>query len=404
MPSVCLYFQVHQPLRIKKYRIFDVGADHNYFNDTSETNLNNKKTLRKVAEKCYLPANKTLLKLLKKYPQLKIGYSFSGIFLEQLNDYLPDILRSFRELIKTGRVEVLNETYYHSLAFFYSRAEFESQVALHRDAIWNLFKLKPEVFRNTELAYSNELAKWADDKGYKAILAEGWDSFLGWRSPNFVYKPIGTKKIKLLLKNYKLSDDIAFRFSEKSWKEWPLTADKFASWVNKINGCGQVVNLFMDYETFGEHQWAEDGIFEFLRSLPGEILKHKDNNFVTPSEAASLYPAMDEVDIPYVVTWADTERDLSAWTGNSIQSSALAYLYKMEDSVLSTKDKKIIEDWRKLQVSDHFYYMCTKWFSDGDVHKYFNPYESPYDAFISYMNALSDLKLRIKTSRRIKRG
>jgi alpha-amylase len=383
-------------MRIKKYRIFDVGNDHEYFNDNSDSNLNNRKILRKVAEKSYLPANKLLLKLLKKYPDFKISYSFSGIFLEQLNNFLPDVLRSFRELVKTGRVELMNETYYHSLAFFYSRGEFESQVALHRDTIWNLFQKKPEVFRNTELAYTDELAKWADAKGYKAILAEGWDSFLGWRSPNFVYKPVGCKKIKLLLKNYKLSDDIAFRFSEKTWKEWPLTADKFASWVNKINGNGQVINLFMDYETFGEHQWAEEGIFNFLASLPGEILKHKDNNFVTPSEAADMYPAMDELSVPYVVTWADMERDLSAWTGNAIQNSAINSLYGLEERVKATKDASIIEDWRRLQISDHFYYMCTKWFADGDVHKYFNPYESPYDAFISFMNTLSDLRLRIK--------
>jgi alpha-amylase len=262
--------------------------------------------------------------------------------------------------------------------------------------IKKLFNVNPQVFRNTELAYSNDLAAWADSKGYKGILAEGWDSFLGWRSPNFVYKPKGTQKIKLLLKNYKLSDDIAFRFSEKSWREWPLTADKFASWVSKINGNGQIVNLFMDYETFGEHQWKEYGIFDFLASLPKEILKHPDNDFVTPSEAIKRYPAMDEVDVPYIVTWADTERDLSAWNGNYIQKSAINTIYSLEKKVMSKKNAKLLADWRKLQTSDHFYYMCTKWFSDGDVHKYFNPYESPYDAFISYMNAVTDLKLRLK--------
>ena len=402
MPSICLYFQVHQPMRVKKYRIFDVGTDHDYFNDTGESNLNNKKILRKVADKSYLPANKLLLKLLKKYPELRLSYSFSGVFLEQLKDQLPHVLGSFRDLVKTGQVEILNETYYHSLAFFYSRAEFESQVNMHKDLIWKLFKVESEVFRNTELAYNNDLAMWADSKGYKGILAEGWDSFLGWRSPNFVYQPTGTKKIKLLLKNYKLSDDIAFRFSEKSWKEWPLTADKFARWVDAINGNGQIVNLFMDYETFGEHQWKEQGIFGFLEHLPSEILKHQDNNFVTPSEAVKKYPAMDEVDVPGVVTWADTERDLSAWVGNSIQSSALTLLYKMEKKILDTGNPKIIQDWRRLQTSDHFYYMCTKWFSDGDVHKYFNPYESPYDAFISYMNAAKDIELRLKKAKKRK--
>lgn len=394
MASICLYFQVHQPLRIKRYRVFDVGVDHNYFNDSSDTDLNNKKILKKVAEKSYLPANKVLLKLLKKHKDFKISYSFSGVFLEQLIKYMPDVLESFYALVRTGKVEILAETYYHSLAFFYSPSEFESQVALHSDTIKRIFGVKPKVFRNTELAYTNKLAQWADKKGYIGVLAEGWDGILGWRSPNFLYKPKGTKKIKLLLKNYKLSDDIAFRFSEKTWSQWPLTAEKFASWVNKINGNGNVVNLFMDYETFGEHQWKDTGIFDFLASLPSQLLKHPDNDFVTPSEAVQRYPTMGEMDVPQVVTWADTERDLSAWTGNAIQSSALEFIYSISDKVNQTKNQKLIEDWRRLQTSDHYYYMCTKWFSDGDVHKYFNPYESPYDAFISFMNAATDLHAR----------
>jgi alpha-amylase len=394
MASVCLYFQVHQPLRIKKYRIFDIGNDHNYFNDLSDTNLNNEKVLNKVAEKSYLPANKILKGLLVKYPKFKISFSFSGIFLEQLETFAPKVLESFQDLIATGQAEVLSETYYHSLAFFYSLDEFESQVDLHTKKIKELFRARPKVFRNTELAYNNDLAVWAENKGYKGILAEGWDTFLGWRSPNFVYRPRGTKKIGLLLKNYKMSDDIAFRFGEKSWSQWPLTAEKFAHWVSDVNGNGQVVNLFMDYETFGEHQWEDKGIFEFLKSFPGEILKHPDNDFVTPSEAVKTYKPMDEIDVPYVVTWADTERDLSAWTGNPIQSSAIQKIYNLEEKILKTHDDKIMDDWRKLQTSDHFYYMCTKWFADGDVHKYFNPHESPYDAFISYMNALSDLQIR----------
>ncbi len=395
MSSICLYFHVHQPLRIKRYRIFDIGHDSEYFNDSSETDLNNHKVLEKVARKSYLPTNKLLLKLLKKHPEFKISFSLSGILLGQLENNFPEVLKSFQKLVDTGRVEILSETYHHSLAFFYSKSEFEKQVSKHKRLVYKLFKVRPKVFRNTELAYSNELAVWAEKAGYKAILAEGWDSFLGWRSPNFVYRPQGTSKIKLLLKNYKLSDDIAFRFSEKSWSEWPLTAEKFASWVNAINGNGQVVNLFMDYETFGEHQWADKGIFEFLEKLPEELLKHPDNDFVTPLETAKRYEAMDTVDVPYVVTWADMERDLSAWTGNDIQVSAITFIYKLEDKALATKNRRIIEDWRRLQTSDHFYYMCTKWFADGDVHKYFSPYESPYDAFISFMNVAKDLELRI---------
>ncbi len=395
MASVCLYFQVHQPHRIKNYRIFDVGNDHDYFNDSSETNLNNEKVLKKVARKSYLPANKLILELLKRHSQFRVSYSFSGVFLEQLEEFYPEILKSFQEIFKTGRAEVLSETYYHSLSFFYSRTEFESQVKLHKDKIQKLFDQTPNVFRNTELAYSNELARWADKKGYKAILAEGWDPILGWKSPNFVYRPKGTKKIRLLMKNYKLSDDIAFRFSEKSWSEWPLKAEKFAQWVSAINGNGNLVNLFMDYETFGEHQWKEHGIFEFLNKMPEEILRNSDNDFVTPSEAVKRYPPMDTIDSPHVVTWADTERDLSAWMGNDIQTTALKFIYELEKDIKKIDDEDILSDWRKMQTSDHFYYMCTKWFSDGDVHKYFNPYESPYDAFISFMNAANDLKLRV---------
>ena len=395
MASVCLYFQVHQPHRIKNYRIFDVGHDHDYFNDSSETNLNNEKVLKKVANKSYLPANELILQLLDRHPEFRVSYSFSGVFLEQLEQYLPKLLKTFQKIVATGRAEVLSETYYHSLSFFYSRTEFESQVKLHQEKIFKLFGYKPKVFRNTELAYSNELARWADKKGYKAILSEGWDPVLGWRSPNFVYRPKGTKQIRLLMKNYKLSDDIAFRFSEKSWSEWPLKAEKFSQWVSAINGNGNLVNLFMDYETFGEHQWAEHGIFEFLNKMPEEILTNPDNDFITPTEAVKRYPVMDTIDIPHVVTWADSERDLSAWMGNDIQTTALKFIYELESDVLKVDDNDILSDWRKMQTSDHFYYMCTKWFSDGDVHKYFNPYESPYDAFISFMNAANDLKLRV---------
>lgn len=395
MSSVCLYFHVHQPWRIKNYRVFDIGCDHEYFNDNSDTKLNNAKILKKVAEKSYIPANNLFLKLLKKHKELKISYSITGVIIEQLMEYAPDVLDSFVKLFKTGRVEILSETYYHSLAFFYSRQEFERQVELHSQIVKQVFGVKPKVFRNTELAYTNDLAIWAEKKGFIGIITEGWDNFLGWRSPNFVYRPVNTKNIKLLLKNYRLSDDMAFRFSEKSWSQWPLTSEKYAHWINQINGNGEVVNLFMDYETFGEHQWKEHGIFEFLERLPVEILKHPDNDFVTPSEACARYPARDEVDVPGVVTWADTERDLSAWVGNAIQESALNFIYRLEKKVLSSNDQDLIKDWRKMQTSDHFYYMCTKWFSDGDVHKYFNPYNSPYDAFICFMNAANDLMLRV---------
>ena len=336
-----------------------------------------------------------LLKLLKKYPEFKITFSFSGVFLEQLEEFSPETLLSFKELVDTGRVEILSETYYHSLSFLYSKEEFRRQVKRHKKKIKKIFGVTPTVFRNTELIYNNDLAYEVDKMGYKGILAEGWDPILEWRSPNFLYSTPGTKNIKLLLKNYKLSDDIAFRFSNKTWEEYPLTVPKYTQWINSINGNGNMVNLFMDYETFGEHQWEDTGIFKFLELLPEEILKHPDNDFITPSEAVEKYEAMGELDIPHPISWADTERDLSAWLSNSIQHDAIQKLYSMEERVLSSEDSKIIDDWRRLQTSDHFYYMCTKYSADGDVHKYFSPYGNPYEAYINYQNIVSDFNLEL---------
>ena len=403
MLSVCLYFHVHQPLRVKRYRIFDIGHDHEYFNDASDTDLNNRRVLEKVARKSYLPANATLLALLKEHPEFRFAFSFSGVVLEQLEAHAPDVLRSFQDLVATGRVEVLADTHHHSLAFFYSPREFARQVRQHRRTIRRLFGVTPRVLRNTELSYNNDLARWAEKNGFRGIMAEGWEGVLGWRSSNFLYRPKGCKKIKVLLKNYRLSDDIAFRFSERGWAGWPLDAPKFASWVSAAHGNGDTVNLFMDYETFGEHQWEDTGIFHFLRALPGELLKNGENSFKTPSETLKSYESVGEFDVPHILTWADTERDLSAWVGNNIQRAAIKKLYALETDVLDTGDRTLIEDWRRLQTSDHFYYMCTKWFADGDVHAYFNPYQSPYDAYIAFMNVLHDLQLRVSEAKE-KRG
>lgn len=400
MASICFYFQVHQPMRVKRYRMFDIGQDHEYFSDDSATSLNNRAILEKVARKCYLPTNATIEELLRNHPEFRASYSISGVFLEQAKQWMPEVIHSFRRLADTGRVEFLSETYYHSLSFLYSRDEFRRQVVMHDALIEELFGVVPRVFRNTELIYNNELAAEVASMGYKGVIAEGADHILGWRSPNFLYERSG---VKLLLKNYKLSDDIAFRFSSRDWPEYPLTAPKFAHWVNQINGNGNVVNLFMDYETFGEHQWEDTGIFAFLRALPAELLKHPDNDFVTPSEAIARYDAVSELDIPHFVSWADVERDLSAWLSNPIQHDAIRTLYDLEEDVMKSRDKQLIEDWRRLQTSDHFYYMCTKWFSDGDVHKYFNPYETPYEAFIAYMNVMQDMKLRLQEKKQPKK-
>ncbi|MBX6334471.1 polysaccharide deacetylase family protein, partial [Candidatus Saccharibacteria bacterium] len=320
--------------------------------------------------------------------------SITGTAIEQMEAWAPEALQSFKNLTDTGRVEIVAETYHHSLAFFYSRSEFEQQVKMHERKIQEVFGQTPKVFRNTELAYNNDLAYWADKAGYKGILAEGWDKVLGWRSPNFVYRPAYTDNIRLLMKNYRLSDDIAFRFGDRNWVGWPLTADKFVHWLNE-SGEATNFNLFMDYETFGEHQWDHTGIFEFLEHLPAEWLKHEGNTFMTVSEAVDAFEPRDQVDVPYTVSWADVERDLSAWLGNSMQTSAINALYGLEGLILGTGDLALIEDWRKLQTSDHFYYMCTKWFNDGDIHAYFSPYENPYDAFIAFMNAYNDLRFRL---------
>jgi len=390
MASVVFYFQVHQPFRLRRYSIFDTGA--NYFDD-----YKNEQVCRKVCEKCYLPANRVMLDLVREHEgRFRISYSLTGTIIEQLRRFAPEVLDSFRALGESGCVEFIAETHYHSLAFLYSRQEFIEQTQMHCKLMEDLFGRRPRVFRNTELTYNNDVARTVSEMGFGAVLSEGVDSVLGYRSPAYVYNPPNCPNLRMLMKNYRLSDDIAFRFSNRSWAAWPLTTGKFTDWVNQINGNGYTCNLFMDYETFGEHQWADTGIFQFLRALPGEILAHPDNDFLTVSEAADRYPPVGEVDVPHMTSWADTERDLSAWLGNAMQANALHEVYQLEDDVKATGDPALLDDWRKLQTSDHFYYMCTKYFSDGDVHKYFNPYESPYDGYINYMNIVDNLRQRTK--------
>jgi len=397
--AICLYLHVHQPYRVRNYSVFDAGADHNYFSmATQHPRLNNKNVLQKVAQKSYIPTNERLLRMLQQHPEFCLALSISGVLLEQLEEWSPETLESFKKLVATGRVELLCETYYHSLSFFYSHFEFEKQVRMHLEKIYSTFGQVPKVFRNTELSYNNDLARWADKVGFKGIITEGWDKVLGWRNANHVYRPVGTDQIRLLTKNYKLSDDIAFRFSNRDWPEWPLTTEKFTKWVNDSPD-SEIINLFMDYETFGEHQWQETGIFDFLERLPVDFTRHEGNRFLTPTQIITNYEAKDFIDVPETITWADTERDLSAWLGNAMQQEAIQAIYNMEDDVLETGDHELIHDWRRLQTSDHFYYMCTKWFNDGDIHAYFSPYDSPYDGFVNFMNVVRDLRLRIDTIR-----
>lgn len=392
MKSICLYFQIHQPFRLKTYRFFEVGADHYYFDDYA-----NKRIMRKVAKRSYLPTNELFLSLIKRYPgKFKVSYSISGMALDQFELYAPEVIESFQRLAATGQVEFLAETYSHSLVALKSDEEFARQVKLHSDKIQSLFGQKPKVFRNTELVYGDEIGEQVFKMGYKAMLAEGAKHILGWKSPNFLYYNVNQPQLRLLLRNFKLSDDISFRFSNQGWSEWPLTADKFVNWLEQIGPEEDVANLFMDYETFGEHQPKESGIFDFLEGFISKVVNDTDFTFLTPTEVAEKYQPVAPLTAPFPTSWADEERDLSAWLGNDLQKEAFDKLYALRDDVNDANDPELTRDWKYLQASDHFYYMCTKFFSDQAVHNYFNPYGSPYDAFINYMNVLSDFIMRLE--------
>lgn len=390
MKSICFYFQVHQPFRLRNYRFFDIGRNHSYFDD-----MQNAWICRRVAEKCYLPTNKLMLDLIKQHGgAFKISYSISGVALDQFERYTPEVIDSFKELAKTGCVEFLAETYTHSLSSLKSKQEFISQVKIHSSKIEQLFGQRPKVFRNTELIYSDAIGEMVSEMGFKAQLSEGAKHILGWRSPNYAYQHPSNNGLKLLLKNFQLSDDIAFRFSQHTWDGYPVTAEKYVDWLNSVDS-PECINLFMDYETFGEHQWKETGIFEFLKHLPSRVFSHSDYTFNTPSELADNLNPIDKVYVPYPMSWADEERDLTAWLGNDLQDDAFDQIYAFEEKVRKIDDLNFWIDWRYLQTSDHFYYMCTKWFSDGDVHKYFNHYDSPYEAYMNYANVLSDFRIRL---------
>lgn len=401
MRDIVFYLHMHQPKRIRPYTVFDIGEAHNYFESYSQ-HTDNRYIFQKVAHKSYYPMIALLKRLATEVPNFSVNLSMSGIFLEQCEEYEPNLLKDIQKLAETGKVEFAGETYHHTLAFFYSRFEFEKQVKMHQDAIEKYFHVKPTVFRNTELAYNNELGRWAEDAGYKAVLTEGWDPVLNWRSSHYLYAPTGTSELALFLKDYRLSDDIAFRFSNRQWTDWPLTTDKYRSWIDALPEEEKLVNLFMDFETFGEHQWEDTGIFDFVEDFFRKWCAD-GNRAAKFSEALATHRVHDAVDMPNTVTWADNERDLSAWTGNAMQQEAAHALYNLEDSVLRTGNDDLIKDWRLLQTSDHLYYISTKWFEDGNVHAYFSPYSSPYDAFLCYMNAIRDIRYRVfeHTERRI---
>lgn len=412
MRYICFYFQVHQPYRLRKYRFFDIGQRHDYYDD-----FQNKYILQRVSTKCYLPMNQLLLELIHRYGErFKVSFSISGVALEQFRDYVPEVIESFRKLAETGCVEFLAETYSHSLAVLKDEEEFAFQVQKQQQLLYELIGYKSTAFRNTELIYSDHIGEVVYNLGYDIMLTEGAKHILGWRSPNYLYYNALNPRLRLLLKNFRLSDDIAFRFSNRAWDQWPLTAEKYVHWLNQIDKREEVVNLFMDYETFGEHQWPETGIFDFMRALPHFVFANSDFVFATPTEVANNLQPVSAIHVPYPISWADEERDLTAWLGNDLQDDAFNSLYSFAPEMKKIRQtfneyssylepsspilaheewKQLQQDWLRLQTSDHFYYMCTKWFADGDVHKYFNPYGSPYDAYINYMNVLSDLALRI---------
>ena len=389
--SICLYFQVHQPTRLRLYRFFDIGKDSHYYDDFA-----NRTILKRIAQKCYLPMNELLLEAIAESKgALKVAFSITGSALEQFDRYAPEVIDSFRRLAATGSVEFIGETYYHSLASLASPAEFKHQVLKHQAAIEQYFGVKPVTFRNTELVYSDAIGQSVYELGYKTMLTEGARHIMGWRSPNYIYTDDIQPKLKLLLRNYQLSDDIAFRFSDKGWENWPLTADKYVEWLkSSVADGGDIINLFMDYETFGEHQSAQSGIFDFMRALPTAVIADGTFEFVTPARAARKHKAVDGLSVPEAISWADEERDVTAWLGNELQKDAFSKLYGLTEKLSILNDPVLWSDFGHLQESDHLYYMCTKFFSDGEVHKYFNPYDTPYEAFINYMNVLSDFIIR----------
>ncbi len=392
MKAICFYFQIHQPFRLKTYRFFDIGNDHYYYDDFANDDI-----ITRIARRSYLPANEMLLDMIKTHgKKFKVAFSISGSALEQLEQYVPEFIDSMKELAATGCVEFLSETYAHSLASLQDPEEFVAQVKAHEQKIYQLFGQHPKVLRNTELIYDDDIAAMVAGMGYKGMITEGAKHILGWKSPNYVYNAASAPKLKLLLKNSKLSDDITFRFSNSEWASYPLTADKYLDWIAALPQEEQVVNLFMTYETFGELQVRETGIFEFMKALP-RFAAERGIEFWTPSEVISKLKPVDMLSVLHPISWADEARDTSAWLGNGLQQEAVNKLYSVAERVRLSGDRRLLLDWNYLQASDHFFYMCTKHSSDGSVHSHFSPYDSPYTAFTNYMNVLSDFIIRVES-------
>ena len=391
MKAICFYFQIHQPFRLKNYRFFDIGNDHYYYDDFANDDI-----ITRIAHRSYMPACETLMQMIRDNGKnFKVAFSISGTALEQLEQYVPEFIDAMKELTATGCVELLSETYAHSLASLQDPEEFVRQVKAHDAKIEQMFGLKPKVFRNTELIYDDDIASMVYGMGFKGAITDGAKHILGWKSPNYIYSSASARKLKLLLKNDKLSDDIAFRFSNTDWASYPLTADKFIDWIDQLPQEEQIVNLFMNFETLGELQPRESGIFEFMKALP-RFAAERDIHFWTPSETIKALKPVGELAVPYPMSWADEARDTSAWLGNVLQQEAVNKLYSIAERVRMCQDKRILQDWNYLQTSDHFFYMSTKHSSDGNVHSHYSPYASPYTAFTNYMNVLSDFMTRVE--------
>ena len=391
MKSICFYFQIHQPFRLKTYRFLDIGNDHYYYDDFA-----NDEIITRIAQRSYLPACETLKEMFATYgKKFKVAFSISGIALEQIELYVPELIDALKELVQTGNVEFLTETYAHSLSSLADPEEFRLQVKEHSDKIYQLFGQRPKVLRNTELIYSDDISQLVYSMGYKGMITEGAKHILGWKSPNYVYSSAAAPKLKLLLKNSKLSDDISFRFNNTEWPEYPLTADKYINWIADLPEEEQIINLFMNFETLGELQPRESGIFEFMKALP-RFAFETNIGFITPSEAIAKMKSVSELAVPFPMSWADEARDTSAWLGNDLQNEAFNKLYSIAERVRLCSDRRLKQDWMYLQASDHFYYMCTKHLDDGAVHSHYSPYESPFTAFTNYMNVLADFIVRVE--------
>lgn len=394
MANICLYFELHQPFRLADVSVFDIGLQKEYFTRSQELN---RKIFQKVAHKSYIPMLTLLLELARNYQDFYFAFSVTGVFLEQAKEYAPKVISLLQKLVQTGQVEVLAETYYHSLASLYSPVEFKEQVTQHDELIQKLFGVQPTVFRNTELIYSNEIGQLIEDMGYAGCLTEAVDRYLHGQKRTQLFVGQTEQKLPLLLKHAQLSDDIAFRFSEKSWVSYPLTADTYLQWLDSYQH-DEIINLFMDFETFGEHQWEDTGIFEFFKVFVEKSLLDEKTQFVTPIQAIERFKGSKTIptyDVPYPISWADVDRDLTAWVDNDLQKDTLQKMYALEEKIMACKNKELLADWRKLQTSDHFYYMCTKWAADGDVHAYFSPYDSPYEAYRKFTIVLADLQERM---------